>query len=263
VAHVAFKIHNFWPHNPDTWFRQLESKFRICNISSSLTKFDLLLMALLTEVCTNITNSVRDIDEAAANAYQQLKALLVSRYTKACWTRAFELLKYPEIGDMKPTELMRQMKALLPTDDRPGITFMAMFLLRLPSDMRDNLIAKDFKYCTMMAEYPDLLYSSRAGSTIAAVNTEYEAAINAVSGGRRQEFSPHDRRSERRSPSRQGRSCRKTPGPYKEDSDICYFHATYGDKARKCKPGCLWTAGNGQAARTERSWRRHEFLLGR
>jgi hypothetical protein len=114
--------------------------------------------------------------------------------------------------------------------------------------MRDHLIAKDFKDCTKMAEYADLLYSSRAGSTIAAVNTEYEGAVNAVSGGRRREFSPHDRRRERRSPSRQGRSRRNTPGPYKEDSTICYFHTTYGDKARKCKHGCQWTAGNGLAA---------------
>jgi hypothetical protein len=45
---------------------------------------------------------------------------------------------------VKPTELMRQMKALLPTDDRPGTYFMASFLLLLPSDMRDHLIAKDF-----------------------------------------------------------------------------------------------------------------------
>jgi hypothetical protein len=155
---------------------------------------------------------------------------------------------------MKPTELMRQMKALLPTDDRPGTTFMAMFLLRLPSDMRDHLIAKDFKDCTMMAEYADLLYSSRTGSTVitvttvTTVNTEYKAAINDVSGGRRQEFSPQDCWRERRSQSRQGRSRRKTPSPYKEDSDICYFHNTYSDKARKCKPGWLWTAGNGLAA---------------
>jgi hypothetical protein len=52
-----------------------------------------------------------------------------------------------------------------------------------------------------MAEYADLLYSSRSGSTIPAVNV--------VSSGRRREFSPHDRRRERRSTSRQGRSRRK------------------------------------------------------
>jgi hypothetical protein len=62
VSHVAFKTHNFRPNDPDTWFRQLESKFRACNISSSQTKFDHPLGALPTEVCTNITDSLKDID---------------------------------------------------------------------------------------------------------------------------------------------------------------------------------------------------------
>ncbi len=120
---MALKIHNFWPHDPDTWFRQLESKFRICNISTSS----------------------------------------------------------PPPANEGPVANRRQ----------------AWHLLHgLPSDMRDHLIAKDFKDCTMMVVYALLLYSSRAGSTIAAVNTEYKVAVNAVSGGCRRKFSPHDRRPE-------------------------------------------------------------------
>ncbi len=99
-----------------------------------------------------------------------------------------------------------------------------------------------------MAEYADMLYSSRRGNTVAAVNTNYEAAIIAVSGSCRRETSPHDRWRERCSPSRPGRSCRKAPGPYKDDSDICYYHTTCGDQARKRKPGCQWVQGNGAAA---------------
>jgi hypothetical protein len=125
---------------------------------------DHLLSALPTEVCSNISNSLEEIDKNAADAYEQLKVLLVSRYTKDRWARAFELLKFPEIGDMKPSDMMRRMKALLPTDDRPGMYFMASFLLCLPSNMIDNLIAKDFKDCTKMAKYADLLYS-RGGPT--------------------------------------------------------------------------------------------------
>ncbi len=83
---------------------------------------------------------------------------------------------------MKPSEMMLQMKALLPTDSNPGTYFMAAFLLRLPSDMIDHIISKYFKDCTKMAEYADLLYSRRRGNTVAAVYTNYEAAINAVSG---------------------------------------------------------------------------------
>ncbi len=107
----------------------------------------------------------------------------MSRYTKDSWARAFELLNFSEIGDMKPPDMMWQMKALLPTDNRPGTYFMDSFLLRLPCDMRDHLIAKDVKDCTKMAEYyATLLYNSRACNTVAAVNTEYKAAVNAAMG---------------------------------------------------------------------------------
>ncbi len=118
MAHVAFKIHDFWPHDPTSWFRKMESKFRICNITQSSTKYNHLLSALPTEVCSNIND--RDV-------YKQLKGLLMSRYTKDRWARVFELLKFPEIGDMKLSEMMRQMKALLPTDSNPGTYFMADF----------------------------------------------------------------------------------------------------------------------------------------
>ncbi len=181
-----------------------------------------------------------EIDENAADAYEQLKALLMSRYTMDRWARAFELHKFPEIGDMKPSEMMRQMKALVPPDSTPGT--LAAFLLRLPADMIDHIISQDFKDCTKMAEYADKLYARR-GNAVAAVS---DSPINAVSGGRRRESSPRDRRCH--SPSRQGCSCRKTPGPYKDDSDICFFHTTYGKRAMKCKPGCQWVPGNGSAA---------------
>ncbi len=97
-----------------------------------------------------------------------------------------------------------------------------------------------------MAEYADKLYTRRRGNAVAAVNANHNPAINAISGGRSRENSPHDRR--RHSQSGQGRSRRKTPGPYKDDSDICYYHTTYGKQARKCKPGFQWVPGNGSAA---------------
>jgi hypothetical protein len=156
VGHVAFRIPDFWPHNPSTWFRKIESKFRICNIRQSSTKYDHLLSALPTDICSSINDSLVEIDENAEDAYEQLKALLMSRYTMDRWARSFKLHKFPEIGDMKPSEMMRQMKALLPPDSNAGT--------------------------------------------------------------------------------------------YKDDSDICYYHTTYGEQAIKCKPGCQWVPGNGSAA---------------
>jgi hypothetical protein len=169
----------------------------------------------------------------------------MSRYTVDCWARAFELHKFPEIGDMKPSEMMRQMKALLPPDSASGTYFMAAFLLCLPADMID-IISQDFKDCNEMAEYADKLYPRRRGNTVAAV-TNHDSPIHAVSGGHHRESSPHDQH--RRSPSRQGRSHRKTPGPYKDDSDICYLVAS-GSRETGWPP------------RTKYSRQRHDFFTG-
>ena len=84
VGHVAFRIPNFWPHDRNTWFRKIESKFRICNIRQSSTKYDHLLSALPTNICSSINDSLAEIDENTADAYEQLKALLMSRYTLDC-----------------------------------------------------------------------------------------------------------------------------------------------------------------------------------
>ncbi len=114
------------------------------------------------------------------DAYEHLKALLMSRYTMDRWATAFDLHKFPEIGDMKPFEMMRQMKALLPPDSPAGTYFMATFLLRLPADMIDHIISQDFKDCNKMVEYEEKLYARRRGNTVAAVNANHDSAINTV-----------------------------------------------------------------------------------
>jgi hypothetical protein len=124
---------------------------------------------------------------------------------------------------------------------------MAMFLLHLPSEMRDHLIAKDFKDCTLMAEYADLMNSSRASCTIAGVNMEYEAAISVFPAAATGSSCPTTS-GEKISPRpAKGAAARRPPRPHKEDSEICYYQTTYSEKAKICKPGCLWT-GNGLAA---------------
>ncbi len=94
------------------------------------------------------------------------------------WARAFELHKFPEISDMKPSEMMRQIHGRFPP----------------PPSVIDHIISQDFKDCTKMAEYADKLYGRRRrGNTVTAVNANYEATINAVSDSRRRENLPHDR----------------------------------------------------------------------
>ncbi len=74
--------------------------------------------------------------ESILGPHKHLKIrALVSWFTKACWTRAFELLGAVQYEANRPE---RQMKALLPTYDKAGNTFMAMFFLSLPSELKDH-----------------------------------------------------------------------------------------------------------------------------
>jgi hypothetical protein len=98
----------------------------------------------------------------------------MSWYTMDHWARAFELHKSPEIGDMKPSEMMWQMKALLPPDSPAGTYFMAAFLLCLPADMIDHIISQDFKDCNKMVEYTDKLYARRRGNTVTDINANHD-----------------------------------------------------------------------------------------
>jgi hypothetical protein len=50
----------------------MEGKFRIFNITQSSTKYDHLFSALPMEICSNINDSLAEIDENAANAYEQV-----------------------------------------------------------------------------------------------------------------------------------------------------------------------------------------------
>jgi hypothetical protein len=87
--------------------------------------------------CTNITDSLRGIDESAVDSYEQLKALLVLvhqgpldqsiRVVKAPGNRRHEANR-PDATDKDPAAM----------DSRPCTVFMTMFLLRLPSEMREQ-----------------------------------------------------------------------------------------------------------------------------
>ena len=56
-----------------------------------------------------------------------------------------KVIHHPALGDQRPTAMMDYMLALLPEDEVPGSLFLGLFLERLPVEMRDHLVAQDFK----------------------------------------------------------------------------------------------------------------------
>ena len=72
-----------------------------------------------------------------------------------------QVIHHPALGDRRPTAMMDYMLALLPEDEVPGSLFLGLFLERLPVEMRDHLVAQDFKNPSELALHADKLWDAR------------------------------------------------------------------------------------------------------
>jgi len=102
---------------------------------------------------------------------------------------------------------------------RPAL---ALFLMRLPMDMGDHIVAKNFTDCQEMAEYADQIHSGRKSKAVAAVKEN--PVVNAVDNRSSSPSPKTDRNgaNRRRWPSHQSRARAQTPGPRGDSGDFCW-----------------------------------------
>jgi hypothetical protein len=73
------------------------------------------------------------------------------------------------------------MLASLPDDCRPDRLFLALFLRRLPPDIRDQLVAQDLQEPAAMAAVADRIYDARPqGGAVQAVHQVAAAEVRSV-----------------------------------------------------------------------------------
>jgi len=192
--------------------------------------YDCVLVALPVTTLKSIRDVVRTADNAA-DPYEQIKQRLLNSFAPSTWQLVYKIIHHPQLGDMRPSQLMDSMMALLPPDEPPGLLFQGLFLERLPAEMRDILSAGEFDSTRELAEQADKIWDARqARGETAIIN-----AVREKSPGRR------GRQFRRHSPGRRDRD--STPG----NNNLCYYHRNYGKKAHQCRPPCDWQ-GNGETA---------------
>jgi len=192
------------------------------------TQYDHVLAKLPCEVLESVSDLVKEVaaDPAATDCYCRLRDRLTGSYDETDWQRLERLVTHGGIGNRRPTALMNQLLALLPTGEKPGKLFLHHFLLHLPADVRSQLTSAPQDNPRALAEVANRIWAARGGVL----------GISVVS---RRPESPR-----RRSPSRPRRGRAPTPGPA---SDLCFYHEKYGAQAHHCHAPCSW-AGNAPAA---------------
>jgi hypothetical protein len=239
VNHIAVKL-------PEFWFMQAETTFRHAKIMCSLTKYDYVLQRLPMDMLVSVKELARRVRTGEVDEpYEQLERKLTASYRGSPWQLTFDLLDMPDLGDWRPSVLMDTMLASLPHDCRPDRLFLALFLRRLPPDIRDQLVAQDLQEPAAMAAVADCIYDARPqGGVMQAVNQVAPPEVRSVNG---RSPSPANRR---RPVNRRDRIRRRMSRQRGDDggssNGLCFYHTNCVRNSR-CRSPCGWL-GNGLAA---------------
>ncbi len=250
---ATLKLPPFWPADPDLWFAQVEAQFACRHITSQRSKFDQVVSSLAPEYAAEVRDLL--LKPPADHPYDNLKAQLIRRTAASEQRKLQQLFTTEDLGDRKPTQLLRRMQQLL--GDRPGVTdgsfLKELFLQRLPPNVRMVLASTSLDKLAEMADkiievaVPSV--SAVSASTPAAPTSEIEQLRAEVT--RLEKMVSKLAARPRSSSCPPARPSRRPPSPAPsvsppDPTNLCWYHQMFGDRAQQCRSPCAWSS-NGQA----------------
>ena len=132
VSAVNIKLPPFWPSDPEVWFAQVEAQFCTRGITAQKTKFHYIIASLSQEYATEVRDIILHPPET--RPYDFLREQLVKRTAISEQRRLQQLLTSEELGDRKPSQLLRRMQHRAVDADNALVR--ELFLQRLPTNVR-------------------------------------------------------------------------------------------------------------------------------
>ncbi len=184
VAAVAVRLPPFWPANPRIWFVQVEAQLSRRGITTSRTKYEEIVCALPTEYATEIQDLL--LDPPDDEPYEKLKHQLIARIADSERQKLRQLLTAEELGDRKPSQLLRKMQLLLGEKAKmiDSSLLRELFLQRLPANVQMILASADSMTLDKLAEMADPI-TDIATPTISSSAHPRKAGISEKQFGKR------------------------------------------------------------------------------
>ena len=250
VSHMSVKLPPCWTQDIELWLFQFEAQFRIRNIQRESTKFDYIIQALPPEVITQLRSLI--LNPPTNQPYSQLKSELMRLHTLTDKQRYRQIMREESLGDEKPSQFLQRMRHLVGDDKVESAFFKEMFLEKMPSVVQTVLAAlSDTNTLAQMAVVADRMMDS-CSVPPSISRTSMSTSPPSASG----DDSPLARtvralqqelrelrlelRSRSRSRNRHPSLDRvRSPSPASAgDPELCWYHATFGKSAIRCRPPC-------------------------
>lgn len=239
VDRVSLKVPPFWPNEPALWFSQLDSQFLISGIVNDNTKYNI----VVANLDFNQVQLVRDIiaQPPITNQYATIKQELIQRLSASQHQKIHQLLQQEEMGDRKPSEYLRKLQSLAPTS-LPEDFLKTLWTGRLPQQIQTILTTQESMSLDNLAKLADKVYEvctptlactvSSADSDLHQQLAEIVKRLDRLEAG----ICCHKKSRSR------SRTTEKTAGNKTSNQNtLCYYHSTFGEKARKCNSPCSFS----------------------
>uniref|UniRef100_A0A5S6QIF2 Retrotransposon gag domain-containing protein n=1 Tax=Trichuris muris TaxID=70415 RepID=A0A5S6QIF2_TRIMR len=247
---TTISVPTFNSADPELWFVRLDLFFAQQNVSDEATKLQLAFTGMSDEVLASFRDFIFNATKEA-KPFTAFKQLCLKRLTDSKERRIHQALHAEELGDRKPSEFLRYLQQLL---ERPlsDPILRELFLSRLPNHVRSTLVPFSDLELGQLAELADrvIVHQSTPICAVSQANAATEEKLLRVEKlleellleQRRRPRSPRSSETRRSpTPTRLGRSTMA-------EVPLCYYHRTFGNRARKCTPPCAADSRSGNAA---------------
>ena len=234
VGSLTVKLPAFWPEKAEAWFIQAEANFRARKITSQMSKYNLVVIALDSDTIDGVLDLLEQPPES--DPYDQLKARLVQSFKMSKVEKIKRALEFPPLADENPIKLADKIMAL--TREASGEDFAkAVFMLKLPDGVRKTMWSEP------LASWPEM--KARASALWHAERTKSRPSVIEAA-----EVSGPEENAVRTVPRKQRSSkfqeFAKTFN--QRQNGPCVFHDFFGKSATRCREPCS-QAGNAWAGR--------------
>ncbi|XP_026331676.1 uncharacterized protein LOC113239027 [Hyposmocoma kahamanoa] len=273
---LPLRVPPFWRDRPRLWFASFEAATH--DLKKSQAQLSQMVIAQLDK---QDIEQVSDLlfDPPKEDPYKALKARHISVYEESEERQFQKLLSEMELGDQRPTQLLRRMRNL-PRDKVPDPTLRIMWMNHLPPHIRSVLVVSDTISKTAALDELALLAdkmleqqreisvvsTSSSPTTLASSSkhqkTEYQFLVEEIKKlsfevAELKSSAQHDFRErppashyDRFRPRRRYTARRRdtTPpsrshsrGQSLSPSPYCYYHKRFGSDARRCTLPCTYS----------------------
>lgn len=254
---VSSRIPEFWCDQARLWFVQCEAILTPQKLSDE-ARFNLVVTKLGKDVIQQVSDIL--LQQPQTKKYEALKSRLLAVYEESENRQLQKLLSEIDLGDQKPSQLLRRMRDLA-RGKIPDDTLSIMWQGHLPSSVRAVLAVTEVKDLENLATIADKIIETTQPVQVAEISSKPSTSndfsalqaqiaqltlqvmeLQNIQRSRQRNQNHNNYRPRYRSSSR-GRNMTRRDS-YADG--LCYYHARFRHRANKCSEPCSWKKQNTQ-----------------